>query len=319
MRATAARLVEPGAPLVLAEVELPEPGPDQCIVEMAFGGLNPVDRYEALGRVRQDAPLPRTLGSEGAGLARSAAGERRVFLNRAALVRESDGLWSSHVLAQADKLLDVPQGVGLAEAAAVGVVGVTAWRCVSELAEVTEADRVLVLGASGGVGSAIVSLAHGLGAVVVGQTGSPGKESFVSERGADRVVTAGAAELATALGEFTPTVVFDPLGDGFTGVAVELLAPRGRLVLFGTSADATGSLPLQALYRKYLRVLGYSGLIEPEGRLRQAAGRALEALAEKRMEIVVGKRRPLVEVNEALEDLAERRVLGKLVLDLAAG
>ncbi len=317
MRALTARLTAHGAPLELEEVELPEPGPGECLVEMAFGGVNPVDRYEALGRVNAGAPLPRTLGAEGSGLAEVDGEKRRVFLNRAAPARPGDGLWASHVVAREDKLIDLPAAVGLEEAAAVGVAAVTAWRCVTELGEVVPEDKVLVLGASGGVGSIVVSIAHRIGAEVVAQVGSPEKAGFTKERGADQVIVSEAASLAEELGSYSPTVVFDPLGGAFTGAAIEALAPRGRLVLFGTSADPRGEVPLQAVYRKALRVLGYGGLIESEGRMAKGVADTLAALAEGRLEVVVDKVLPLSEVNTALENLAARRVRGKQVLALS--
>ncbi|MHB1987211.1 MAG: quinone oxidoreductase family protein [Acidimicrobiales bacterium] len=320
MRARAARLSAHGAPLSIEELDLPEPCEGQCIVKMAYGGVNPVDRYQVLGRVATDAALPRTVGSEGAGVISSTDGDdgRRVFVNRGAVVRPSDGLWASHVLAARDKVIDVPDGVGLDVAAGMGVAGVTALRCVSELGEVTTADRVLVLGGSGGVGSIIVSIAHRIGAEVVAQTTSSSKASFLTAQGADRVVVADAGALLAELGGWQPSVVFDPLGDGFTGVGIEALSPRGRLVLFGTSADASGILPLQSLYRKALRVFGYGGLIEPEERIASGVRLGFEAVEQGRMAIVVGSVTPLGEVNEALERLANREVHGKQVLDLRA-
>lgn len=317
MRARAARLIEHGAPLSVEEVELPEPGEGEWIVEMAYGGVNPVDRYQALGRVGQDIPLPRTLGAEGAGTVRSGEGERRrVFVNRSAVVRPTDGLWASRALVAREKVIDVPEGIDLTVAAATGIVGVTAWRCVTDIGAVSADDRVLVLGASGGVGSVIVSIAHRLGAEIVAQTGSQSKVGFTAERGADRVVVSDAGGLLRELDGFQPTVVFDALGDGFTAGAVEALVPRGRLVIFGTSADGSGTLPLQAIYRKSLKILGYGGLGEPEERIAEGVRQAFEAVIDGRMEIVVESVLPLDEVNTALERLAERQVQGKQVLDL---
>jgi NADPH2:quinone reductase len=315
----AARLVEHGHALSVEEVEIGEPGVGELLVELAYAGVNPVDRYQVLGRVGADAPLPRTLGSEAAGTVVSGGDPgRRVFVNRAAVAHVVDGLWASHALVEADKVIDVPEVVGLDVAAAAGVVGATAWRCVTEWAEVSRDDRVLVLGAAGGVGSAIVSLCARLGADVVGQVGTQAKEAFAAERGATRVVVAGAGDLLPALEGFSPTTVFDPLGDGFTASAIEAMAPTGRLVLFGTSAGDRGELPLQALYRKGLSVLGYGGLLELEEAIRRGVRESLAALAEGRMEIVVGDRVPLASVNDALARIANREVQGKLVLDCRA-
>ncbi|MHB8456860.1 MAG: hypothetical protein ACYDBS_04115, partial [Acidimicrobiales bacterium] len=90
----------------------------------------------------------------------------------------------------------------------------------------------------------------------------------------------------------------------------------GRLVLFGTSAEATGTVPLQALYRKGLKIFGYSGLIEPAEAIARGICDGLEALNDGRMEIVVGSVLPLSDVNVALDRLANRQVEGKQVLDL---
>jgi NADPH2:quinone reductase len=316
MRTRAARLKSHGAPLEIDEIDPGEPEEGQCLVEMAFGGVNPVDRYQAIGRINQGLPLPRTLGSEGSGVVREDGRDHRVFVGRAALVRESDGVWASHLLVARDKLIDIPEAVSLEVAAAMGIAGVTAWRCVTELADVVAEDRVLVLGASGGVGSVIVSLAHHLGAEVVAQTGSSEKAEFTLELGADEAVVADADDLVSSLGKFRPTVVFDPLGGAFTGAGIEVLEERGRLVLFGTSADPSGTLPLQSLYRKALRVLGYAGLIENEGALAKATAEALAAVAEEKMEIVLGPVVPLEEVNTAFQNLTERRVRGNQVLAL---
>jgi NADPH:quinone reductase-like Zn-dependent oxidoreductase len=81
--------------------------------------------------------------------------------------------------------------------------------------------------------------------------------------GADHVVTAGAEELSSELGRSRPTVAFDPLGDGFTGAVIESLAPRGRLVILGTSAGPAGTIQLQTLYRSALRILGTGGSETP--------------------------------------------------------
>jgi len=161
-----------------------------------------------------------------------------------------------------------------------------------------------------------VSLAHRLGAAVWGQSNDPGAVAWLQARGADRVVTAGARDLAGELRQFRPTVAFDPLGDGFTGAAIESLAPRGRLVTFGTSAGPTGTIHLQTLYRSALQIMGYGGLRDSQEILGAALARALCALAEGRLDVAIGKTLSLGQVNEAFDLLAEHKVRGKVVLDL---
>lgn len=315
MKARAARLVAHGKPLVVEETEIGEAGPGEVVVELAYGGVNPVDRYQAIGRVAGELPLPRTLGSEATGYVGGDAA-RPVFCGRRCVARPDAGVWADRVIAREDGLVPLPGGVDLRAAAALGVVGVTVWRCVVDLGEVGPGTTVLVLGATGGVGSAAVSLAHHRGATVVAQTGSPDKVEFLTGLGADRVVVADAGSLVTALDRTAPEVVLDPLGGGFTGAAVEALAPRGRIVLFGTSADVSGTVPLQMLYRKGGRILGYAGLIEPPERLAEAEQLALAALGSGEMEVAIDAVLPLGDVNVAFERIVARSLRGKQLLDL---
>jgi NADPH2:quinone reductase len=310
----AVRLLRHGEPLAVEEVELPEPGPDEVLLEVAYAGVNPVDRYTALGRVAPDGPLPRTLGSEASGVVNG----RAVVVNGHGLGAGRDGLWAERAVVPAAAVVDLPEGADLLQASTMGVGGRTAWRTTVDLAETGPGDRVLVLGASGGVGSLIVSLAGHLGATVWGHTGNAEKADWVRRRGADAVVVAGdGAELASddELRRFAPTVVLDNLGGSYTGACAELAAPGARLVLYGTSAAGSGELPLQALYRKGLRLLGYGGLIENAESARAGIVNALRALAEGRLEVPVDAVLGLEEANEAFERLVERRVRGKLVLD----
>jgi NADPH2:quinone reductase len=315
-RTRAARLHAHGKPLVVEEVDVPSPGDDEVVVEMAFGGVNPVDRYTAEGRVAPDGPLPRTLGMEGAG--RRAGDGRPVLVQGGGLGTTRDGAWAERVVAPAATVTDIPAGVDLAEAAAMGVAGVTAWRTATEQAQVTADDRVLVLGASGGVGSILVSLCRALGARVWGQTGNPDKAAFITRQGAEDVVTASAGELAAAVEPLAPTVVFDALGDGFAVAAIEALAPFGRLVSFGVSAGPMAEINMQMVYRKGLTVYGYGGLIEPIERMAAGKTAALAALADGRLKVVVAEVLPLGRVNDAFTALVARAVSGKIVVDLGA-
>ena len=133
MKAVAARLVEHGKPLNVAEVDLPAPGGDEAEVEMRYGGVNPVDRYRAAGTVDAGSPVPRTLGAEGAGTFEG----RPVVVFGHGVGTTRDGIWSTRAIVPRAALIDVPAGVDLQHAAVMGVAGVTAWRTVTELAQVS--------------------------------------------------------------------------------------------------------------------------------------------------------------------------------------
>jgi NADPH2:quinone reductase len=227
-----------------------------------------------------------------------------------------DGVWAQAANVPADAVVEIPEGVQQRAAAAMGIAGLTAFNCVRRLAKVTSEDRVLVLGASGGVGSMIVSLAASAGATVWGQTGSEEKAAHVAEHGASRVLVSGPDGLSGPLSEFEPTVVFDPLGDGFVAPAIEAMAPRGRLVSFGVSAGAEVTFNLQTLYRKMVSVLGYGGMQLTSEERRPGLQEALEALRAGELKVRIDDVLALDGVNEALARLAERRVQGNLLLDL---
>lgn len=314
MRTTAVRLAQHGQPLRVEEVDLADPGPQDVLVDVAYAGVNPVDMYAAQGKVAADAPVPRTLGTEAAGTVDG----RPVMVRGHGIGTGRDGLWAARAVVPRAALIDVPEGVELRAAAAMGVAGVTAWRTVTELAQVKADDTVLVLGASGGVGSIIVSVAHALGASVIGQSGHEDNARWIKERGADHVVVADADNLSAAVAGLHPTAVFDGLGGGFTGAAVEALQPHGRLVLFGTSAAPEGQVPLQSLYRKGTSVLGYAGLLESDEAMSAAIRRALQALAEGQLTVPIDSAMPLSKVNEAFDRISQRQARGKVVLDTSA-
>lgn len=309
---TAARLHEHGQALRVEQVPLAEPGAGEVLVRLAFAGVNPVERYAALGRVAADVPLPRTLGNEGAGTLDGA----RVAVTGGGIGSQRDGTWAGAVVAPRQAVIAVPGGLGLREAACCGVAGLTAWSTVVERARVTDADTVLVLGAGGGVGLPIVSLAHGLGARVLGQIGTAAKAEAVRAAGADDVVTADAEGLAAAVGSLTPTVVVDPLGGGFAPAAIGLLAAHGRYVVYGTTAGAEVTLDWQQVYRQGLTVLGYSGMVLADDERARLLPLVLDALSTGAMRMPIDTVLPLAEVDDALQRLAGRGITGKLVLDV---
>jgi NADPH2:quinone reductase len=308
---TAARLHEHGGALVVEEVDLADPSEGEVRVDMAYGGVNPVDTYVAQGRVAPDGPLPRTLGGEGSGTVDG----RPVLVAGQGLGAARGGVWAQQANVPQDATIPVPDGVDLAQAAAAGVAGLTAWNTVG-LADVTPEDRVLVLGASGGVGTVLVSLLKSRGATVWGQTGTAEKGDVIRDQGADDVVVTSVDGLVEATADLHPTVVFDPLGGSFTPAALEALSPRGRLVIFGTSSGPETTLNLQHLYRNGLRVIGYAGLSLTDAERRAGLVETLDAMARGEMRIPVDRVVPLTEVNDAFKALGERALRGKVLLDL---
>jgi NADPH:quinone reductase len=309
--ARAARLVEHGAPLRVEQVTLAAPAAGEVLVELSYAGVNPIDRYGALGRVAADGPLPRTLGGEGSGYLDG----RAVLVYGGGLGSLRDGLFATAAVVPTDAVFELPDGIRLPEAASMGVAGLTAWNVV-EKAAVGPTDRVLVLAASGGVGQPVVSYAASKGAEVWGQTGNAAKADAIREMGAKEAVVTDAAGLTDAVRSLEPTVVIDSLGGDFTAAALAALARRGRLVLFGTSAAPDAEIPLQLVYRNGLTIIGHGGLIATPAERRDGMAQALRAYTEGRLKIRIDREVALDDVNKAFDAIADRSLIGNVVLRL---
>lgn len=308
----AVRLHAPGGEPCVDRLDPPPAGADTVLVRMAYAGVNPIDSYVRAGAVGDPANLPRILGVEGVG---EVDGRLHVVYGAGVGIAR-DGTWTQLAAVPPAALVPVPDGVDPLQAASAGVVGVTAVRAVDDCARLTPADRVLVLGAGGGVGSAAVSLARSRGATVFGQVSGEHKADLVASLGAEPVIAADPGALRARLGGLAVTVALDPLGGDWTGVLVDALPVGGRLVSYGVSAGAQVRLDMRALYRKNLTVTGYGGVTQPPERIRDGIGRALRALADRSMTIPVHAVLPMADAGKALTAIAERTPRGKLVLDL---
>jgi NADPH2:quinone reductase len=307
----AARVHRFGDPLQLDELPEPSAGPGEVVVDLEFIGVNPLDIWVTRGTMaggRQ--PLPFVPGTE----AVCSVNGRHYIVRAPGFGVERDGLYRERAAVPESALIPVPEGVDPAQAAAMPVVGSTAWRLVDDVTSVTAGDRAIVLGAAGGVGSLVVQLAKARGAVVWGQTGSRDKVAGIESLGADRAVVATAGDLAAQLEELRPTVAFDPLAGAFTPALVDALQLHGRLGLFGASSAPEATMDLRALYRKGIHLLGYSGTVEPPERTQAALVAAFAELAAGRIHVPIDEVLPLERAAEAHQRILDRRVQGKLLL-----
>ena len=298
----AARVHEFGSPLRVEEVADPGVGDGEVVVRLTHAGVNPIDvrlRDGGAGRV----PLPFVPGCDGVGV----AGAGPVVVYGAGLGLRRAGTYAEQVAVPTAAVVPVPAGVDPVQAAGLGLAGVTAWALVRS---VTPGDRVLVLGASGGVGSLAVQLAVAAGARVCAQTTSPGLALGAGEE----VVVCAADGLRDAVRAFDPTVVLDGLGGAYTGAAVRAVAQGGRIIVFGVSAGARGEIDYATLYRKAVTITGHASLALPEAEARDALSGCLDLVADGRVRVLVDEVLPLGAVNAAHRRLVERKTTGKLVL-----
>jgi NADPH:quinone reductase len=310
----AARLHEIGGTLRL-DSNLPDPvaGEGELLVEMAFASVNPLDIWVTRGAPGAAADnLPWIPGTEGSGYVDG----KPVIVRGAGLGVMRPGVYRDRIAVPTACAVLVPEGTDLAQASALGVAGITAWQCIHSRGRVTAADRVVVLGASGGVGILAVQIAKATGATVWGQTTNAAKAEGISAAGADRaLVVREAGDLVAAIEDFNPTVVLDPLGGLWTMPAIEMLATNGRLVVFGTSDAEQVTLNWRTMYRKGTQIVGYSGLVETSAEQSEVLAGLIAELNAGTLRVPIGATLPLGEAATAHRNILDRKVEGKQILD----
>ena len=311
----AARLHSIGGTLQIDEVPDPQPGPGELLVDIAYASVNPLDVWITQGSVGTAAAnLPWTPGTEATGHVDG----RAVLIRGGGLGVIRPGVYCTQIAVPEAWLLPVADGLDLAQVAAMPVAGITAWQALHGRAHVEADDRVLVLGASGGVGALAIQLAKAAGATAWGQTGSPGKVDGITASGADNVVVTGADGLEAAVTAYQPTVILDALGGPFTDAAIGAIANKGRLVVYGTSNSEQVSINLRRLYRKGVNLLGYAGLVDTAEEQRTALNTLLSMMAAGTLRVPVGDLLPLSDAAAAHARILDRGVEGKIVLDCRA-
>jgi NADPH2:quinone reductase len=309
----AARLHSIGGTLQLDEIPDPEAGDGDQLVEIAYASVNPLDVWITQGSIgAAEANLPWIPGTEATG---HTSDGRAVLVRGGGLGVVRQGLYCERVAVPEVWLTTLPDGIDLAQAAAVPVAGITAWQALHHRALISALDRVLILGASGGVGAVAVQLAKFAGAEVWGQTSSAAKVEGITANGADHVVVTGADGLESAVESFEPTVILDSLGGPFTDAAIAAIANQGRLVVYGTSNNEQVSINLRRLYRKGVTLLGYGGMIDTPQEQRDALDKLLAMMSAGSLRIPVGDVLPLGDAAEAHARILGRGVEGKILLD----
>ncbi|MEO7371594.1 MAG: zinc-binding alcohol dehydrogenase family protein [Ilumatobacteraceae bacterium] len=308
----AARLHSIGGTLQLDELPDPQPGPDETLVDIAYASVNPLDVWITQGSIGTAAQnLPWTPGTEASGHVDG----RPVLIRGGGLGVARPGTYCTKIAVPQGWVMPVSDEIDLAQVAAMPVAGITAWMALHSRAGIGALDRVLILGASGGVGAVAIQLAKAVGATVWGQTGSPHKVDGIKANGADEVIVSGADGIEGAVESYEPTVILDSLGGPFTDAAIASIANKGRLVVFGTSNNEHVEINLRRLYRKGVSLLGYAGLVDTPEEQRTAMDTLLAMMAAGSLRIPVGDVLPLADAAEAHARILDRRVEGKILLD----
>ncbi|MEB8339499.1 zinc-binding dehydrogenase [Streptomyces endophyticus] len=292
-------------PVRFADVDEPVPSSDEALVEIRhiglnFGELNYVDQWPA-GAVH---------GHDAAGVVVRAASDgsgppegTRVAVGMA------PHAWAERVAVSPASLGTVPEGVDLADAAALGIAGVTPFRVLRTRSLL--ARNVLVTGASGGVGHFAVQLAALAGARVTALVGSPDRAAGLRELGADKVLT-DLSDLAET--EYRFDLVLDTVGGPLLAQAWSSLAEGGTIHLVGYSSGQDTTFPSGVLFGfgEPRSIATYGDMTPTGGELTDLLG----LMAAGRLSAPVGLRGDWRDVGDAVQALFARKVHGKIVLDV---
>lgn len=306
--------------LVYTEVPRPEPKSGEICVKVDAAGVNFIDVYQRTGAY--SIALPYIPGQEAGGTVAAVGadvedlheGDRVAFANII-------GTYADYVVLPAAKAVPVPEGVDIRIAAAVMLQGMTAHYLSHSSYPIREGDQVLVHAAAGGVGQLLCQMAKRRGAFVIGTTGTEAKAQVARQAGADEVIVYTeqdfVAETKRITGGRGVNAVYDSVGkDTFDG-GLDVLRPRGSMVLFGQSSGAVAPLSPQVLNAKGSLFLTRPTLVHhvsDRAELLQRSGDIFDWIKAGELKVSIDRSFPLAEAAEAHRVLEARETSGKVLL-----
>ncbi|BBY06168.1 NADPH:quinone oxidoreductase family protein [Mycobacterium noviomagense] len=322
MRAVVCRRYGPPEDLVLEEVPDPTPAAGELVVRVRAAAVNFPDVLLIDGKYQIQIPVPFTPGSELAGEV-AAVGDGDGFapgdrVSGTAFV----GAFAEQALLRAESVSAIPEGVDFAAAAAFGVTYRTAYHALRSIGQVAEGDWVVVLGAAGGVGLAAVDLAVAMKARVLAAASSPEKLEVCRQRGAEAIVDYERDDLRARIRELTgggARVVIDPVGGRYSEPALRGLGRGGVFVTLGYAAGEIPAIRLNLVLLKGITISGMEIRTFHEDHPAEAArdmGELHQMFADGRIRPYIGARFSLAETAAALRYVADRKAIGKVVIDV---
>jgi NADPH2:quinone reductase len=308
--------------LEMADIAPPQAGPGEAVVRVKAAALNFFDTLIVAGKYQHKPPFPFSPAAEFAGLVESvgtnvadlAPGDRVMGNIGWGAARES-------VVITAKELVKLPENLDFERAAGLTVTYGTTLYALRERAELEPGESLVVLGASGGTGLAAIELGKVMGARVIACASSDEKLTFARAHGADEVVNYAAEDLRGALrrlgGEHGIDVVYDPVGGPYAEPALRSLAWLGRYLVVGFAAGEIPKIPLNLVLLKSCDIRGVSWGTwtkrEPQGQ-RALMNDIARWCSEGKLSAHVHAVYPLAEIAAALRAIADRKVMGKIVL-----
>jgi NADPH:quinone reductase len=326
MRAAVVKEFGPILSHKLGSLPDPAPGAGEVLVTIKATAVNYVDSLVVTGTYQFLPPRPFVPGKMPAGVVAALGDDvRGLAVGDRVLALAEQGGYAERIVVPARDCFKLPPTMSFVAAAAMALVCDTAWFALRERARLQAGESVLVLGGTGGVGLAAIELAKALGARVLAGVANAAKTPLALSAGADAIVDLAQANLRDSLREQVfhnndgngVDVVVDPVGGDAFDAALRALAWRGRLVVVGFAAGRIPSVKANYLLLKNIEV---SGLQISDYRKRTPAlmarciGEIFALYEAGKLKPAPTAVRPLAEFAQALQDVVDRRVAGRIVL-----
>jgi NADPH2:quinone reductase len=318
----AIQVAEVGGPEVLTVVDtpVPDPKPNEAVVQIKAAGVNFIDVYFREGRY--PAPLPFFNGQEGAGVVVAVGSDvTTVRLGDSVAYTGALGSYAEYAAVPADRLIKIPDELDFNQAAAAMLQGMTAHYLTHSTYPIKAGDDVLIHAAAGGVGQLLVQMAKKLGARVIGTAGSEEKAQLARDAGSDEVIIYTKQDFETETARLTEgkgvNVVYDGVGKDTFAKDLNILRPRGYLVLFGGASGAVPPFDLLELTKHgslFVTRPSLQHYIATRAELEQRSNDVLQSVVRGELKLRIHKTYPLEEAQQAHRDLEGRKTTGKLLL-----
>jgi NADPH2:quinone reductase len=322
MKAVVCTAWGPPDSLVLQELADPRPGPGEAVVEVMAAGVNFPDVLTVQGKYQVRPALPFTPGNEFAGVVRAVGDDvSSVQIGDRVIGFTRTGAFAQQALAPVGSLMPMPANMDFETAAAITLTYGTSHHAVVDRGALQPGETMLVLGAAGGVGLAAIEIGKALGARVIAAASSDEKLAVCRAHGADEVINYTSTDLREAIRAATggkgPDVIYDPVGGPYSEPALRSIAWRGRHLVVGFAAGEIPKLPWNLMLLKGASVVGvfWGDFVRKEPQANLAAMRQmLQWMDEGKLRPLVSGRYRLDQAAQALNDMAARKVTGKVVI-----
>ncbi|WP_339627779.1 NADPH:quinone oxidoreductase family protein [uncultured Maribacter sp.] len=324
MKALRCKTYGPPSNLKLQEIDSLHAGPKEVVVQVKACGLNFPDTLIIQGLYQFKPELPFTPGSDIAGVVKKVGdGVTHLKVGDAVFGFVAHGGLAEEVIVPENACFLKPPQMDYPIAASFMMAYGTSYHALKDRAKLMEGETLLVMGASGGVGLAAVELGKLMGAKVIAAASTQEKLELCKKYGADEGINYTTQDLKSTLKELTDgkgvDVIYDPVGGDFSEQALRAIAWNGRFLVVGFAAGKIPKIPLNLPLLKGASIVGvfWGGFAMKYPKDNMANTRILmQWHGEGKLKPHIHKLVPLEDAKEALEEMMNRKVKGKMVVQI---